>query len=113
MILWQNHRRRIETEGKAKVVASVCGTEFIQFLAALAALPRSVWKKRLNSSYSFKSTEAKQLVRQGIEQNLPPQTDATTFALASVSFVFLWAEPKRSVGHTDNTPDLRIIVIIN
>ena len=29
------HRKRIYTEAKAKVVASVCGTEFIQFLAAL------------------------------------------------------------------------------
>ena len=29
-------KRRIKTEEKAKVVASVCGEEFIQFLAALA-----------------------------------------------------------------------------
>ena len=33
-----NHRRRIETEGKAKVVVSVWGAEFVQFLAALAVL---------------------------------------------------------------------------
>ena len=32
------HRRRIELEDKAKVVASVWGTEFVQFLAALASL---------------------------------------------------------------------------
>ena len=32
------HRRRIELEDKAKVVASVWGTEFVQFLAALARL---------------------------------------------------------------------------
>ena len=32
------HRRRIKTEAKAKVVASVWGPEFIQFLAALAVL---------------------------------------------------------------------------
>ena len=32
------HRRRINTEEKAKVVAAVCGTEFIKFLAALAIL---------------------------------------------------------------------------
>ena len=31
-----NHRRRIKTESKAKVVASIWGTEFIQFLTALA-----------------------------------------------------------------------------
>ena len=30
-----NYRRRIETEGKAKVVASVWGTKFAQFLAAV------------------------------------------------------------------------------
>ena len=33
-----SHRRRIKTEEKAKVVASVCGTELIQFLATLAVL---------------------------------------------------------------------------
>ena len=38
--LW--HRRRMETEAKAKVVASVWGTKFIQFLAALAVLPRLI-----------------------------------------------------------------------
>ena len=32
------YRRRIKTEEKAKVVASVWGAEFIQFLAALAVL---------------------------------------------------------------------------
>ena len=30
------HKRRMETEGKAKVVTSVSGTKFVQFLAALA-----------------------------------------------------------------------------
>ena len=30
------HRKRMKTEAEAKVVASVWGTEFIQFLAALA-----------------------------------------------------------------------------
>ena len=36
----QGHRRRMELEDKAKVVASVWGAEFIQFLAALAILPK-------------------------------------------------------------------------
>ena len=42
------HRRRMETEAKAKakakakVVASVWEAKFIQFLAALAVLPRSI-----------------------------------------------------------------------
>ena len=55
----------------AKVVAAVWGTELIKFLAALAVLPWSIWKKRLNSS------------------NSGPQTDATTFAFASVSILLL------------------------
>ena len=36
------HRRRMETEKKAKVLASVGGSEFIQFLAALAILLPSI-----------------------------------------------------------------------
>ena len=64
-----DHRRRMEREAKAKVVASVWGAKFVQFLAALAVLPRSIWKnkgcgKELN--------------------NFAPQTDATTFALFSI-----------------------------
>ena len=58
---------------QGKVVASVCGANFVQFLAALAVLPRSIWKKRLNSSFSFKWTKAKQLTRQDIEHILPPK----------------------------------------
>ena len=33
-----NHRRSIKKEGKAKVVSAGWGTEYIQFLAALAVL---------------------------------------------------------------------------
>ena len=47
------HRRKIKTEEKVKVVASVWGEEFINFLAALAVLPRTILKNRLNSSFSF------------------------------------------------------------
>ena len=62
------HSRRMETEGTAKVVASVWGAKFVQFLATLPVLPRSNWKKRcrsiwktrLNSTLSFKSTKTKQ-----------------------------------------------------
>ena len=59
----------METEAKAKVVTSVWVAEFIQFLAALAIMPRSIWKNRMNSNFSSKSTEAKDLARQRIEQN--------------------------------------------
>ena len=39
------HRRRMKTEAKAKVVASVWRTEFIQFLAALSVLLWTIWIK--------------------------------------------------------------------
>ena len=43
-----DHRRRIYTEEKAKVVATVWGTEFIQFLATLAILHQDDLKNRMN-----------------------------------------------------------------
>ena len=71
------HRRRIYTEKKLKVVATVWGVDFSQFLAALAILPRTILKNRMNSFFSFKSSwcnspyssngcSAKQAARQGI-----------------------------------------------
>ena len=60
----------MEREAKAKVVASDWGADFFQFLAALAVLPPSILKNRMNSTVSSKPTEAKQLARQGIEQYL-------------------------------------------
>ena len=43
----------METDGKAKVIGSVWRAKFAQFLASLTVLPRSIWKKRLNSSGLF------------------------------------------------------------
>ena len=43
-----------------------------------------------DSSYFTKSTQAKQLARQGIVLILPPKTDATTFSLSSNSILLLW-----------------------
>ena len=63
----------MELEDKAKVNASVWGATFVQFLAALAVLPPSIRKNRMNSTFSFKKTKAKQLAQQGIEQILPPK----------------------------------------
>ena len=45
------HKRSIELEDKAKVVASVLGAKFVQFLAALAVLPLSILKKRMNLTF--------------------------------------------------------------
>ena len=50
--IYSNLTRRINTEEKAKVVAAVWGTEFIQCLAALAILPRTILKNRIHSSFS-------------------------------------------------------------
>ena len=47
------HTRSIYTEEKAKVVAAVWGTEFIQFLGALAILHQEDLKNRMNSSFSY------------------------------------------------------------
>ena len=43
----------------------------------------------LDSTVSSKLTKAKQLARQGNEQNLPPKQTATTFALSSNSIILL------------------------
>ena len=42
-----NHRRRINSEEKAKVVASVWGTEFIPFLATQTVFILFLWSKFL------------------------------------------------------------------
>ena len=48
------HRRMMEFEDKAKVVAfDWGGAKFVQFLAALAVLPGSIWKNRINSTISL------------------------------------------------------------
>ena len=43
----------METEAKAKVIASVWDAAFIKFLAALAVLPRSIWKKGFFLFFQF------------------------------------------------------------
>ena len=45
----------MEREAKAKVVSSVWGAEFIQFLAVLAIFPRSIGKNRMNSTFNYRS----------------------------------------------------------
>ena len=53
------------------------------------SLPWSIWKKRSNSFYISKSTEAKQLARQGIEQILSPkQTRRPLPCLLILSFFY-------------------------
>ena len=50
----------------ASFCASVYMEETVEFC-------QSIWKKRLNSTVSWKSTKTKKLARQGIEQILSPQ----------------------------------------
>ena len=47
-VLKLDHRRRIKIKERAKVVASVWGQEFIQFLASLAVFRRTIFKNRMN-----------------------------------------------------------------
>ena len=68
---WISRRRKMETEEKENIVASVWWAKCIQYFAALAVLLRSLRKKRMNSTFSSKSTEVKQLARQGIQQIFP------------------------------------------
>ena len=66
-----SHRRRMKREAKAKV--SVWGGKICSLSCRanyFASL--SIWKNSMNSTVSSKSTAAKQLARQEIEQVLPP-----------------------------------------
>ena len=63
----------MEREAKATVVASVWRAKCVQFFAALAVLPQSIWKKLLNLINFF----------------APNTVYATTFALASVPILLL------------------------
>ena len=85
-----------------KVVASGWGEEFIQFLAALAKnLPGTIFKNRMNSSFTFKSSwrnssysiiQIVQCKTASAARNLInfyPQTESTTFALSSFVILLL------------------------
>ena len=78
------HRRRIDTEGKAKVVAPVWGGRICSIPCrascfVLVVLKETVELNRffkidwLNSTVSSKKINAKQLARQGIKQVMPPK----------------------------------------
>ena len=81
--------------------------KFIQYLAALAVLPRTILNNWMNSSFSFKSSwcnsyHSKSSFRQDSKRGKElkkffPQTEATTFAFSSVSFYILiglgWYNP--------------------
>ena len=78
------YRRRIEREAKAKVVTSA---KFVQFLAALAVLPRSILKKRLNIVLFFRGKRGSAARNW---TNFAPQKDSATCAFASLPILLLW-----------------------
>ena len=57
----------MHTEEKGNVVAAVWGTEFIQFLAALAILNQDDLKNMMNASFSSYHPGATHIAWQGIE----------------------------------------------
>ena len=83
------HRRRIELEYKAKVVASVWGAEFVQFLASCRAscfdLVYLKEKVEFILFYQINRGKTASAARNGT--NFAPQTDATTFALSTNSIL--------------------------
>ena len=97
--LWlpSDHRRRIKTEERAKVVVAVWGAEFIEFFAALAILHLGNFTKKKIIEYFlyiilvqfilfFKLFFCKIASPARNWINSVPQTAATTFAL---SFFFI------------------------
>ena len=84
-----NHRRRMETEDKARVVVSVWGVKCVQFLVALSVLPRSFERKGwIQPFFQIYRDKTASMARNWT--NSAPQTDATTFALSSNSILLLW-----------------------
>ena len=77
----------MEREGKAKVVASIWGTEFVQFLACFASVDLEE-KDEFNRFFQIDrgktDSAAKNLT------NSVPQIDETTFAFASLTILLLW-----------------------
>ena len=84
------HKRRMETEGRAQVLASAWWAEFIQFLAALAAcFFASVDLEEKVEFILFFQIDRGKIARNWI--NSAHKTDTTTFAFASVSILPQWA----------------------
>ena len=102
------YRRRITTEEKTKVVAFVGGQNWLmKFLAALAILPRTILKNRMNSSFLSNHPVANHPIIQivqcktaNVARNSVLQTAAMTFALSSVFIPLLLCNPFSQKIHT-------------
>ena len=94
-----HHRRRMETEGKAKVVKSIWGATFFQSLPRkLFCLGLFVRNDRIQPVYLEETVEFNRFFQIDRNKtasaarnwtNFPPQTDATIFALPYVSILLL------------------------
>ena len=87
------HRRRMELEDKAKVVASVCGQNLFY------SLPRQLFclclcerKGRVHSNFPNRPRQNSQCGKE-LNKFCAPQTDTTTFALPSNSILLLCLVP--------------------
>ena len=78
------HRRSLKTEENAKVVTSVWGEEFIQFLVALAVLPRTILNIRMTCTRMI----------------LKKKMTSSYFAVSSVLILLIWEHV--SVSNLDN-----------
>ena len=86
-------------KGRQRSSLMFWGAKFIQFLAALAILPRKTVKNRMSSSFCFKSSWCKSsyssnrpVQNSSAARNLmnsAPQTKATTFVFSSVFILLL------------------------
>ena len=88
------------TEEKGKIIAAVWGKEVIPFLAALAILPRTILKNKMNSSFSFKSSwcnssyssnssEQNSKCGKGLNKFCPPNR-CDDLCLFFCLYLFLW-----------------------
>ena len=94
-----HHRRRMETEGKAKVVKSIWGATFFQSLPrklfCLGLFVRNDWiqpvylKETVEFNRFFQLDRDKTASVARYWTHFAPQTDATTIAMPSVSILLL------------------------
>ena len=79
------HTRRMEREAKAKFVASVWGADFVQFFSTVGLEEMVEFILFFHIDWGKTASVARNWTKSA------PQTDATTFAFASLSILLLWS----------------------
>ena len=113
MKLTPTHRRRINTEEKAKDVAAAWGTELIKFVTILAILHFGEFEEQdefilffksswCNSSYSSKHPSAKQLAWQEIESILSSKQQRRPLPFLRYLFFSCGQEKVSCTVHTNS-----------